>query len=60
MIEIHRSKDEIRLEGHAHYAEPGKDTVRAGVSTLVQTLIQSIEELTQYRCRENKKRRGGE
>ena len=47
MIEIHRSKDEIKLEGHAHYAEPGKDIVCAGVSALVQTFIQSIEELTQ-------------
>ena len=34
------------MKGHAHYAEPGKDIVCAGVSTLVQTLIQSIEELT--------------
>jgi uncharacterized protein YsxB (DUF464 family) len=36
----------ISLHGHANYAEPGKDIVCAGVSTLVQTLIQSVEELT--------------
>lgn len=36
----------ISLHGHAEYAEPGKDIVCAGVSMLVQTLIQSVEELT--------------
>lgn len=46
MIQIHRCKDGILMSGHAHYAEPGKDIVCAGVSALVQTLIQSIEELT--------------
>jgi uncharacterized protein YsxB (DUF464 family) len=34
------------MSGHAQYAEIGKDIVCAGVSALVQTLIQSIEELT--------------
>lgn len=34
------------MSGHAEYAPPGQDIVCAGVSTLVQTLIQSIEELT--------------
>ena len=47
MIEVCRTKNEISIKGHAHYAEPGKDIVCAGVSTLVQNLIQSIEELTQ-------------
>lgn len=46
MIEIHRHKDGIKMSGHANYAEHGKDIVCAGVSALVQTLIQSIEELT--------------
>ena len=46
MIEIHRFDGGITMKGHAHYAEPGKDIVCAGVSALVQTLIQSIEELT--------------
>lgn len=36
----------IFVSGHAGYAEPGRDIVCAGVSALVQTLIQSIEELT--------------
>ena len=47
MIEIIRSDCGIKISGHAGYAEPGKDIVCAGVSTLVQTLIQSIEELTE-------------
>jgi uncharacterized protein YsxB (DUF464 family) len=34
------------VHGHAGYDEPGKDIVCAGVSTLVQTFIQSVEELT--------------
>lgn len=46
MIEIHHHDNGITLKGHAHYAPPGKDIVCAGISTLVQTLIQSIEELT--------------
>ena len=46
MIEIHRCNDGILMTGHANYAEPGKDIVCAGISALVQTLIQSIEELT--------------
>lgn len=46
MIEISRFDGGISIKGHAHYAEPGKDIVCAGVSALVQTLIQSIEELT--------------
>ena len=37
----------ITIQGHAHYAEAGKDIVCAAVSTLVQTLIQSIEDLTE-------------
>lgn len=46
MIEVSRFDSGISIKGHAHYAEPGKDIVCAGVSTLVQNLIQSIEELT--------------
>lgn len=46
MIEVTSTNDGISVKGHAHYAEPGKDIVCAGVSALVQTLIQSIEELT--------------
>lgn len=47
MIEIHCAQHKITITGHAGYAEPGKDIVCAGVSALVQTLIQSIETLTQ-------------
>ena len=46
MIKVIRTESGITMSGHAHYAEPGKDIVCAGVSALVQTLIQSIEELT--------------
>lgn len=46
MIEVSRLTDGIKIRGHAHYAEPGKDIVCAAVSVLVQTLIQSVESLT--------------
>lgn len=34
------------IAGHANYAERGKDIVCAGVSALWQTLLLSLEELT--------------
>lgn len=46
MIVVTHRKDGITIKGHANYARPGKDIVCAAVSTLVQTLIQSVEELT--------------
>lgn len=46
MLEVISTKNSISIIGHANYAEPGKDIVCAGVSTLVQTLIQAVEELT--------------
>lgn len=46
MIVVNRQDGGIYIHGHAHYAEPGKDIVCAGVSALVQNLIQSIESLT--------------
>lgn len=46
MIEITKTANRITISGHAHYAEPGKDIVCAGVSTLAQTLIEAIERLT--------------
>lgn len=46
MIVVIRHDSGINITGHAHYAEPGKDIVCAGISALVQSLIQSIEELT--------------
>lgn len=45
MITITRSSSGITIEGHAGYAPRGQDIVCAGVSTLVQTLIQSFEDL---------------
>ena len=47
MIIVEKSEYSISITGHSGYAEQGKDIVCAGVSTLVQTLIQSIEILTQ-------------
>jgi uncharacterized protein YsxB (DUF464 family) len=46
VIEIKQNSDGISIKGHAHYAEPGKDIVCAGVSTLAQTLVASILGMT--------------
>ena len=46
MIIVTQQNNGITITGHANYAEHGKDIVCAGVSTLVQTLIHSVEELT--------------
>lgn len=46
MIEVRIRPERIEISGHAGYAEPGKDIVCAGVTALTQTLIQSIEDLT--------------
>lgn len=46
MIKISHYSNRITLIGHANYAPIGQDIVCAGVSSLVQTLIQSIEEMT--------------
>lgn len=46
MIEVKHNSDSISIKGHAHYAEPGKDIVCAGVSTLAQNLVASILGLT--------------
>lgn len=46
MITITKIDDSIHVVGHANYAPIGQDIVCAGVSTLVQNLIQSIEMLT--------------
>lgn len=47
MIAVSVRKDEIQISGHANYTEAGKDIVCAGATTLVQTLIRSIEDLTE-------------
>ncbi len=46
MIEIATEEAEIRVTGHAGFAPQGQDIVCAGISTLFQNLIWSIEELT--------------
>lgn len=46
MIEVDVRKDGITVIGHAGYAPAGQDIVCAGVSTLTQNLIKSIEDLT--------------
>lgn len=46
MITVNSFSDRITINGHANFAAFGEDIVCAGVSTLVQTLIQSVEELT--------------
>ena len=47
MIAVNIRKDGIKVSGHANYAEGGKDIVCAGATALVQTLIKSIEDLTE-------------
>ena len=47
MIEVKIRPDEITLFGHANYAVAGPDIVCAGATALVQTLIRSIEDLTE-------------
>ena len=46
MIEVNVRLDGITIEGHAGYAEAGKDIVCAGVTALTENLIDSIESLT--------------
>lgn len=45
LIEVSISYDEIKISGHAGYAEIGKDIVCAGVSVLVYTLEKALEGL---------------
>ena len=46
MITITQTDSSITIEGHANYAEHGKDIVCAAVSILAQTLIQTIVKKT--------------
>lgn len=46
MIVVSVRKYGILIDGHAGYAEIGKDIVCAGVTALIQTFISSIEGLT--------------
>ena len=45
MIAVCVRKDGIKMQGHAGYAENGKDIVCAGITALTQTLIRSMEDL---------------
>lgn len=47
MIEVSVRKDEVKVSGHANYAVSGSDIICAGVTALIQTLIKSIEDLTE-------------
>lgn len=46
MIAVDVRLDGITIDGHAGYAEMGKDIVCAGVTALTQTLINSLDDLT--------------
>lgn len=46
MIEVKISETRITVDGHAGYADSGKDIICAAVSILTQNLIKSIEDLT--------------
>lgn len=47
MITVTKSKNEIILNGHAGYAEKGRDIVCAAVSMLTYNLQESINRLTE-------------
>ena len=47
MIEVKVRKNEIIVSGHANYAEYGHDIICAGATALAQTLIKSIQDLTE-------------
>lgn len=46
MIVVKVSTNGITIDGHAGYAETGKDIVCSATSVLVQNLINSVEALT--------------
>ena len=46
MISLRRGMTGAKKNGHAGYAETGKDIVCAGVTALTQTLIGSVQGLT--------------
>lgn len=47
MIAVHISADGIVIDGHAGFAEKGKDVVCAAVTVLAFNLINSMEALTE-------------
>ena len=46
MIAVTVRQDGIIINGHAGYAEAGKDIVCAGVTALTETLVKSLEGLS--------------
>ena len=46
MIVVSHNDGKIKIEGHAGYAPEGQDIVCAGVSALTQSLMLSLEKLT--------------
>lgn len=47
MIVVHISTTGITVDGHAGYAETGKDIICSAVSMLTQNLLSSMEALTE-------------
>ena len=47
MIAVKVSGEEISIDGHAEYAEPGKDIICSAVTALSFNLIYSMEALTE-------------
>ena len=47
MIAVSVRKGRITASGHAGFAEAGKDIVCAGVTALIQTLVKSVDDLTE-------------
>lgn len=52
MITIRSQPGRIEVTGHAYYAPQGFDIVCAAVSTLVDTLVASVGDLTDDRIKE--------
>lgn len=46
MIVISMTDNIVKIRGHANYAPHGQDIVCAGVTALTQTLVESLETLT--------------
>ena len=51
MIQIIERNGRVTVSGHAGYASLGQDIVCAAISALTQTLIASIEELTENKIK---------
>lgn len=49
MIVVNLTQDGLTVDGHAGYAETGKDIICAAISALTQGLIHSLESLTDDR-----------